>query len=270
MRGTLVLFLIYLLTSCNSRPKERIPEGPLISTVDKKEEVKIDTAELHKDPNYVDPKSLINNQNVTERLLAYGEENPEKRIKINTKFGAIKIRLYDDTPLHRANFIMLIKKNYFDSTLFYRVINNFMIQGGNSDRDNTAQKMRKIGAYQVPEEIKHIHKRGAIAMAVSEQWDVPEDKKNKNSSPYNFYIVQQKPLSDKYMDKMEVRYKIKIDEAKRKVYRKYGGVPHLDGNYTVFGEVYSGMSVVDKIAAVSTDAYDRPREDLFLTVEIIE
>jgi len=273
MKLKVILFFIpFIVWSCQSEPKKSVPAGPLISNVDKKkiENQEVDSAVIKSNPNYVDPKTLINNENVSEKLTRFGEENPETKVKIVTKLGSIKIRLFKDTPLHRANFIMLIKKNYFDSTLFYRVINNFMIQGGNSDRDNTANKMRKIGSYQVPEEIKHIHKRGALAMAVQDQWDVPEDRRHKNSSPYNFYIVQQKPLSDSYMDKMEERYKITIDESKRKIYRKYGGVPHLDGNFTVFGEVYSGMSVVDKIANASTDAYDRPREDIFLSIEIIE
>lgn len=272
MKNVIFVAISVLLFSCSGNQPQPVDNGPLISTVDEtpEKDTLSDSSDVFFVANYVDPKTLITNNNVENRLKAYGEENKETKVKIKTKFGTIKIRLYDDTPLHRANFIMLTKKHYFDSTLFYRVINNFMIQGGNSDRDETGKKMRNIGNYQVPAEIKHIHKRGAIAMAVHEQWDVPEDRRNKNSSPYNFYIVQQHPISDKYMNKMEERYKIKISEEKRKIYRKYGGVPHLDGNFTVFGEVYSGMPVVDKIAKVSTDVNDRPREDIFLTVEIIE
>ena len=268
-----LLITSILLFSC-SQKKENNNTGRLISKVEvEKDYIEIiDTNFIHNSTIIEKPQSLINNSNVLEKLTEYGLGNQETKVNVTTKFGSIKIRLYKDTPLHRANFIMLTKKNYFDSTLFYRVINNFVVQGGNSDRDNVAVKMARIGQYRVPDEIHphHIHKRGVIAMAVHEQYDIPESEKDKRSSPYNFYIVQQKPLSENYMNKLEERYKFIIPTKNRKTYNKYGGVPHLDGDFTVFGEVYSGMSVIDKIATQSTDAYDRPREDLFITVEIIE
>ena len=272
--NTINVFIIALFFFSCSSEKEGNHSGPLISKVDIQE----DSIEIIK--SYITtntaapekPKNLINNSNVLEKLTEYGLKNQETKVEIITKFGNIKIRLFKDTPLHRANFIMLAKRNYFDSTLFYRVIQNFVVQGGNSDRDNVAVKMARIGQYRVPDEIHahHIHKRGVIAMAVHEQHDIPESKKDKRSSPYNFYIVQQKPLSENYMKKLEKRYKFSIPAKNRKIYSKYGGVPHLDGDFTVFGEVYSGMSVVDKIATQSTDAYDRPIEDLFITVDVIK
>ena len=275
MKYSIITLLItpLLLFSC-SPEKEENHSGPLISRVDIQE----DSIEII-DNNFIPistivekQQNLINNSNVLEKLTEYGLENQETKVNITTKFGSIKIRLFKDTPLHRANFIMLTKRNYFDSTLFYRVINNFVVQGGNSDRDNVAVKMARIGQYRVPDEIHshHIHKRGVIAMAVHEQYDIPESEKDKRSSPYNFYIVQQKPLSENYMNKLEKRYKFTIPAKNRKTYNRYGGVPHLDGDFTVFGEVYSGMSVIDKIATQSTDAYDRPIEDLFITVDVIE
>ena len=275
MKFSIVNLLIIALFffSCSSE-KEGNHSGPLISKVDIQEDsIEIINSYIISDSAVAErPKNLINNSNVLEKLTEYGFKNPETKVKITTKFGNIKIRLFKDTPLHRANFIMLAKRNYFDSTLFYRVIQNFVVQGGNSDRDNVALKMARIGQYRVPDEIHshHIHKRGVIAMAVHEQYDIPESEKDKRSSPYNFYIVQQKPLSENYMDKLEKRYKFTIPAKNRKTYNKYGGVPHLDGDFTVFGEVYSGMSVVDKIANQSTDAYDRPIEDLFITVDVIE
>lgn len=275
MKYSIITLLITstLLLSC-SQEKGGNHTGPLISKVDIQEDSIeiIDTNVIPSSTIIEKEQNLINNSNVLKKLTEYGLENQENKVQITTKFGSIKIRFYKDTPLHRANFIMLTKKNYFDSTLFYRVINNFVVQGGNSDRDNVAVKMARIGQYRVPDEIHshHIHKRGVIAMAVHEQHDIPESEKDKRSSPYNFYIVQQKSLSENYMDKLEERYKFTIPAKNRKTYNKYGGVPHLDGDFTVFGEVYSGMSVIDKIANESTDAYDRPREDLFITVEIIE
>lgn len=217
-------------------------------------------------------KSLITNENVNVKLSQFGEENKETRIKIKTKYGSIKIKLYKDTPLHRANFLMLIKNGYFDSTLFYRVIENFMIQGGNADTDDIGVRMKNIGYYEIPNEVKssHIHKRGALAMAVRDQSDVPERYRHRNSSAYNFYIIQKGPLSDKYMRKIEKRYNISIPEKNKKIYRTIGGSPHLDNLYTVFGEVYSGLKVVDKIASVLVDQNKRPKKDIYITTEIIK
>ena len=214
---------------------------------------------------------LINNQNVKKKLGDYARKNKSDKVKITTKFGDITLKLYDDTPLHRANFIMLVNRGFFDSTLFYRVIRNFMIQGGNSDKGNMLQKMATIGHYRIPPEIKenHIHKRGALAMAVQEQYYIDPSKHDPSSSPYNFYIVQNGPISDKYMDKLEEKYQINISEKSRKIYRKIGGNPHLDKDYTVFGEVTRGMSVVDKISKLITDDKNRPLKNIYLTMKVV-
>lgn len=235
--------------------------------------------QINKDINTVTPikpvidkphLKLITNTNVKSKLIKYGQLNKENKVIITTKYGDIHINLFDDTPLHRANFIMLAKKNFFDSTLFYRVINNFMIQGGNSDKDNVFQKMAKIGFYRIPSEIspKHIHKRGSLAMAVKEQYYKDVAKKDLSSSPYNFFIVQKGPISEKYMDELEIRYKMKISKKNRNIYKKYGGNPHLDNEYTVFGEVVKGMNVVDKISLLRRDGKDRPLINVYLTVKV--
>ncbi len=267
----LFIFIIISLYSCNDKTEKK-------KIIKPKEETNISSTI---DSNWIRDsiliakeielkKQLITNDNVREKLSKFGENNKETRIKIKTKYGAIKIKLYKDTPLHRANFLMLIKKGYFDSTLFYRVIENFMIQGGNSDTDDIGTKMKNIGHYEIPNEIKHIHKRGAIAMAVRDQSDTPKRFRHRNSSAYNFYIIQKDALSDRYMDKIEKKYKIKIPEKNRAIYRKVGGNPHLDNQYTVFGEVYSGLDVVDKIASVLVDEYKRPKKDIYLTIEILK
>ena len=147
-----------MLSSCTQK-QEDAHTGPLISKVRIQDDSsQIITTEITPSETIIkEQQDLINNSNVLEKLSNYGFENQETKIKITTKFGNIKIRLYKDTPLHRANFIMLTKKKYFDSTLFYRVINNFVVQGGNSDRDNVAVKMARIGQYRVPEEIQSHH-----------------------------------------------------------------------------------------------------------------
>lgn len=216
--------------------------------------------------------NLINAQNVVQKLTVFGQNNPETKIRINTQYGSMDVVLYEDTPLHRSNFIMLIKKHYFDSTLFYRVVNDFMIQGGNSDRDDVPIKMKEIGSYTIPDEIKkhHYHKRGVLAMAVSEQLDTPEEERNKYSSPNNFYIVQNGPLSELYLKNVIKKYNLDLSNSEKEMYRKIGGAPHLDGNYTVFGEVVKGFDVIDKIASFPTDKDERPLQDITLSIEIIE
>jgi len=266
-----ILTSLIILVSCTGTEKKKtIPNKQV------KVEVKVDSAWIRDSiaiaKEIALKKNLITPENVTEKLSLFGAENKETRIKIKTKYGAIKIKLYKDTPLHRANFLMLIKKGYFDSTLFYRVIENFMIQGGNSDTDDIGTRMKNIGYYEIPSEMRpnHLHKRGALAMAVRDQSDTPERYRHRNSSAYNFYIIQKGPLSDKYMNKIEEKYNIKIPKKNRSIYRNIGGNPHLDNLYTVFGEVYSGLKVIDKIASVLVDKNKRPKKDIYITTEILK
>lgn len=264
-----VFFMTLILFSCSEKKEDN---AKYIEQYEAKKEQKriqdsIKIANLPKPDT-----NLINANNVVDKLTYFGNQNHETKIKINTKFGSMVIKLYEDTPLHRANFLMLCKNKYFDSTFFYRVVPGFMIQGGNSDRDDVPDKMKKIGFYTVPDEIlpHHIHKKGALAMAVSEQLDIPEEERNKFSSPYNFYIVQNGPLSDLYLKNVIKKYDLNISDKDKQTYRTVGGAPHLDGNYTVFGEVISGFNVIDKIATLPTDVNERPIEDITLSVEVLE
>ena len=184
-------------------------------------------------------KFKLSDENVMEFFLEYDKHNKENLVRIVTDYGNIEIQLFDNTKFHRSNFIYLTKKNYFEDTQFYRVINNFVIQAGNSDNKKISQKRKKIGRYLLPNDLEkgYSHERGMVSMPSS-----LVDNPYKMASPFEFFIVQSK-----------------------------NGAHHLDGNYTVFGRVISGMDTVDKIAATPTDNLDWPLQNIYIKrVEIIE
>ncbi len=241
--------------------------------------------------------------------------NKETKVLIETSLGNIRVKLYDDTPAHRDNFIKLVNEGYYDGTLFHRVINEFMIQGGDGTSKNApAGKMLGTGdpGYTIPAEFvypKHFHKRGALAAARQGDQVNPE----KASSGSQFYIVTGKvynpqqigqlehqmqmqqeqsvfqqlaaghkseiiamrkardmqglqALQDTLIAQMQAQIKKEgkrtLTQVQREAYTTIGGTPHLDGEYTVFGEVIEGMDVVDKIQRVETGAADRPVTDV--------
>jgi cyclophilin family peptidyl-prolyl cis-trans isomerase len=197
------------------------------------------------------------------------KKDRRKDVLIQTNLGDIVIRLSDSTPLHRDNFLRLAKSGYYDSTLFHRVINKFMIQGGDPDSRHAAagQPLGNGGpSYTIPAEFRVglFHKKGVIAGA-RESDDV---NPTKASSASQFYIVQGKTFSDNGLDSLEKgRLKRKIPAAQREVYKTVGGTPFLDQQYTVFGEVVSGLDIVDKIAVVPTskgEDRDRPLENVII------
>jgi len=184
---------------------------------------------------------------------------------IETSLGNIKIQLYDKTPLHKANFKKLVAEQRYDSVLFHRIIKGFMIQTGDlstKPHADTAQADTTL----IPAEIvpEYFHKKGAIAAARMGDHVNPEKK----SSPTQFYIVQGRPFSDEEIAYMQQRTGKTWTPEQKDAYRALGGAIHLDGDYTVFGEVVEGLDVVDKIAAVPTGAGDFPRADVrILTIK---
>ena len=167
---------------------------------------------------------------------------------------------------------MLTKRNYFDSTKFYRIFDKFMIQGGNSDDDGITLKMSQFGYYKIPNEInmnQYFHKRGALAMAVTHYEQLQGEKM---SSAFNFYIVVGQKLPKSYLKNVEIDNHVKFNDSHIQTYTSIGGAAHLDGKYTVFGEVYEGMNVVEKISKVKTTGNDGwPIEPIYiLSAEIIE
>lgn len=251
-----------------------------------------------------------------------GEQKDNRLVTIQTKFGDITVKLYEDTPKHKENFVKLVKEGFYNGLLFHRVIKNFMIQGGDPTSKN-AEPGKRLGggstgytteAEFMPE--KHFHKRGALAAARTGGPSNPE----KRSSGSQFYIVQGRTFTNGQLDTLEMaknaqlknhlfseclneskdeltKYKQNNDEAgfnicvaelrakadslfnasdekfaytpeQRKIYTTIGGYPSLDGEYTVFGEVVDGMDVVDKIAEVKTDQYNRPLENIEMQMKL--
>lgn len=275
----------------------------------------------------ISPQISARNASAFSATLSSKPGGKEKMVLISTEFGDIKIKLYNETPLHRDNFIKLAEKGFYNDLLFHRVIKDFMIQGGDPDSKNAApgQMLGNGGpGYEIPAEFnpKFFHKKGALAAARESDQVNPEKK----SSGSQFYLVQGKVYEMEQLAVMEDRmnqtakidifrnfiakpenaeYKKKLDscqqaqnfeelnkmvqeieektkdeyakvdkfsytDEQKKEYSTVGGTPHLDGAYTVFGEVIEGLDVIDKIAAVETGANDRPAKDVKMTIKVLE
>ena len=198
------------------------------------------------------------------------------RVKIETRLGDIVVRLYDATPNHRDNFVKLVKEGYYDGTLFHRVIKNFMIQGGDPDSKGApADKSLGEGGpdYTLEAEIRTglYHKRGALAAAREGDDTNPE----RRSSGSQFYIVWGRTFSPRQIEYLDEKLKTEhpetggLTEMQQRIYASHGGTPHLDGQYTVFGEVEEGMDVVEKIQNLPTNQADRPIEDVAVKMTIL-
>jgi len=235
MRFILLFCALSILFNCEDKQKQQ----KTISETPKTEQKESDNKSKVTPNNVTREFPKLNDKNAMEFFLQYEKKNKEDKVRITTDFGEIDILLFDKTKFHRANFIFLTKQNYFENTQFYRVIDNFIVQAGNSDDRATARKRGKIGKYLLPTDTKrgYTHDRGVISMPSSEI-----DNPHKLASPFEFFIVQQR-----------------------------GGAKFLDGDYTIFGKVIRGMEVIDKIAAVDTDEADWPLKNIYIKkVEIIE
>ena len=181
---------------------------------------------------------LLDDKNAIPFFFDYAKEHPEKKVRIKTRFGDILVELFEDTPYHRANFIYLTRKKYFNGTTFHRVVPNFIIQGGNSDSYETSRKRGEIGRYLLTNDNRkgHSHHRGVLSVPSSEI-----ENPYKRASPFEFFIVVQSP-----------------------------GAYHLDGGYTPFGKVIEGMDVVDQINKLPIDNREAPIHNVFMEVEVVD
>lgn len=259
-----LLFISFLLVSCKNSTniktvnKKNVTNTNVNKTIEKKSVQSLLISKRY--------DSLIRTDNAVAFFMDFGEKNKEDKVKISTSFGDIFIKLYNDTPIHRASFIYLIKKKYFNETLFYRIAKNFVIQGGNTNDKLAVEKRKSIGGYYIPQEINN-HKHTIGALAAAKEY---EDNPNDYSNPYNFYIIVGQKHNFKTLDRLELLYNLNLSKSERNLYTIKGGAPHLDDKHTVFGHVYKGMDVVNKINKQAVDESDWPLEDIKMTVTIIE
>ncbi|MBU2938412.1 peptidylprolyl isomerase [Lacinutrix sp. C3R15] len=235
MRFVLLCFIPLLFLNCEDKKTEPKKTSKIVQkTSEEKKEAKKDSV-IEPEREY----PFLTDENAMEFFLEYEKHNKENKVRITTDFGDIDILLFNETKFHRANFIFLTKQGYFNNTQFYRIVNNFIIQGGNTDDAKVKRKRKKIGKYLLPKDTKRgfKHHRGVVSMpsgAIKNPY--------KLASPYQFFIVQKKD-----------------------------GAYHLDGDYTIFGKVTRGMDVVDEIAKQETDNAEWPLHNVYIKkVEIIE
>ena len=226
------IILFIFLVGCNQEKKQKV------TTVENT--VKSDTTAQSNNKEELEKEEpfLLNEDNAIPFFFEYAKEHKENKVRVTTKYGSFVIELFEKTPYHRANFIYLADKEYFNGTYFHRVIKDFIIQGGNSDNRSTGKKRAQIGRYLLPPDTKkgYKHHRGTISMPSSEI-----NNPYLLASPFEFFIVVTKP-----------------------------GSYHLDGKYTAFGRVIEGMDVVDKINAVPTGSDEWPLQNVIIQkVEVI-
>ncbi|HNP66877.1 MAG TPA: peptidylprolyl isomerase [Aequorivita sp.] len=230
------LGIVLFFGSCEDKKKAYDADGSRDKNeIETKTEAKTET-----EPDAISEYPEITNDNVVSFLTEYGKENPETKVLITTRFGDIEIELYEDTPMHRANFIYLVKQNYFHETFFHRVVPNFIIQAGNSDLVSTQKKRAELGKeYLLPAEIVpgRLHEYGTVSGA-KEYRENPDNR----TAPYEFFIF----LGPK------------------------SSTTHLNGKYTIFGKVTKGMDVVDEISKVKADDGDWPLNNIYISAKVIE
>jgi len=191
-------------------------------------------------------------------------------VEIQTAYGNMLVKLHDASPKHQDNFTKLVEEGYYDSLLFHRVIENFMIQGGDPQSKGAAEG-QTLGSggpgYTIPAEFADslVHVKGALAAARTGDAVNPQ----RRSSGSQFYIVHGQPVTEQQLNQIEARKGIRYSTQQREAYLSNGGTPFLDHEYTVFGQVVDGLEVIDRLAAVATDGRDRPKEDVIMRIRLV-
>jgi cyclophilin family peptidyl-prolyl cis-trans isomerase len=230
----ITILTLILLTACgNSDARKKQQEAEKQKRIEDSLKLSREKALAEEKKKKEKEEFVLTEENAIPFFFEYQKENPEDKVRVYTSKGNFDLDLYEETPYHRANFIYLAGKRYFDGTYFHRVVKDFIIQGGNTDLRSTADKRSKIGSYLLPPDTKKgfKHHRGTISMPSSDNVDNP----HKLASPYEFFIVVTDP-----------------------------GSYHLDGNYTAFGRVTRGMDVVDEINNVKTDEGEWPMRNVLI------
>ncbi|MGA9271505.1 MAG: peptidylprolyl isomerase [Lutimonas sp.] len=199
---------------------------------------KSEDRQVYEESKLAKPADSINNKNTVRFLEKYGALNPETQLVLKTRLGDIGLRLYEDTPLHRASFVFLAKVGYFDTTCFYRVVPDFIIQGGESERLDTQRYKARYMRYKIPPEFRDNRKHKYGALALARDW---VNNPQKKSTAFEFYIVQNRK-----------------------------GAHHLDGEHTVFGEVTYGFETIDRIVNLKAGSDEWPLEDVFMKIEVVK
>ncbi len=229
------IILLLFLVACKDSPKNTKSSEEIVTP--QKNTPKTDS--ISKKKELKEEKFVLTEDNAIDFFFNYNKTLKENKVKITTNHGSFTLELFNNVPYHKANFIYLTKKGYFNNTYFHRIVKNFIIQGGNADNVETSKKRREIGRYLLPPDTRkgHKHHRGVISMPSSEI-----NNPHMLASPYEFFIVVTKP-----------------------------GSYHLDGNYTPFGKVIKGMDVVDIINAQPVDSGDWPVNNvIILKAEVLK
>ena len=238
MRFLLLFCLLICVSACEDTKKQSPADTPSAATKTT-DTIKKEQSKTEKKQQRTQALPFLTEATADSILLAYGKVNPETRARIKTKYGNIELQLFKDTPIHRANFVYLVKEGYFNNTYFHRVVPNFIIQAGNSDNADTNRKRAKLGKYRLSAELEsgRRHRRGTISGA---KW-YRENPDNK-SAAYEFFVFLGPEKS----------------------------TGHLNNKYTIFGQVTQGMDVVDTIANLPADEGEWPLSNVYISIELLD